>query len=596
MKNLKEFFIKNRSKFIIVVSVALIILSLVDLYYDVSVIPNSNDECLWVTKKISKDSTGIFFDFVKVNGVSWDAGIRNGDRLLAINENHVPNIFVAQQTLNKVNSGEYAKYTVMRDGNIFTAKVYIKKLVRFDILAFGLQSFFWIVIGFIVLMAKPDGIVQKLFFGIGALAVLASSFVLIQNSLSMLKEFQLLPILVAYICLLSICFLPFLSLYFFWIFPRQFKFMEKKWIKSAIFIIPGLIFLAFFTMILLTFAFNVIHNTVFFGILGYLNLFIGACNIVAFISLIINYRRLKTKEEKKPIAIILAAFVLAILASSYTAYIAPVLADTMFNYPEYYAPIILVSIFPLAFGYAIFKYQLMDVSVVIRNAITYGTATISVLAVYFLIIYLLGQTISKAIGTEYQGVIAGAAFIIFALVFQSTKNKFQGFLTEKFYPEQFAYQKILLSFSSEVSTLIGLEHILDSMKDTFVEGLKLKTFGILLKDKSGKMQLARNVGLSVEKLTLNAPGLNLFIKEKSLVSQNISIEQQNFTNVFPENAELLIRENIYTIIPMIVKSNVIGLVLFGLKHSGSQFSGKDIELLSAAANQSAIAIENAQAV
>jgi phosphoserine phosphatase RsbU/P len=100
--------------------------------------------------------------------------------------------------------------------------------------------------------------------------------------------------------------------------------------------------------------------------------------------------------------------------------------------------------------------------------------------------------------------------------------------------------------------------------------------------------------LSVEQLTLNAPGLNLFIKEKSLVSQNVSIGQQNFSSVFPENSELLTRENIYTIIPMIVKSNVIGLVLFGLKHSGSQFSGKDIELLSAAANQSAIAIENAR--
>ena len=596
MKNLKEFFIKNRSKFIIVVSVALIILSLVEIYYDVNVIPNSNDECLWIRKKISKDSTGIFFDYVKVNGVSWNAGIRDGDRLLAINDTYLANTLVAQQTLNKVNSGEYAKYTVMREENIFTTKVYIKKLIRFDILAFGLQSFFWIVIGFIVLMAKPDGIVQKLFYGIGALAVLASSLVLIQNELNEItfREFHVFPILLTYLWLLSICFLPFLTLYFFWIFPRQFKFMEKKWVKSAIFIIPGLIFLAFFTMILLTFAFGVLKNTMFFGILGYINFFISTCNIVAFISLIINYRHLKTKEEKKPIAIILGAFVLAILASSYTTFIAPVLADTMFNYPEYYAPIILVSIFPLAFGYSIFRYQLMDVSVVIRNTITYGAATIAVLAVYFLVIYLLGQTISEAIGTEYQGVIAGVAFIVLALVFQSSKNKFQGFLTEKFYPEQFAYQKILLGFSNEVSTLIGHDNILDSMKDTFVQGLKLKTFGILLKDKSGKMQLVRNVGLSVENLTLNAPGLTLFIKEKSLSSPNVSIEQQNFPNVFPKNAELLVRENVYTVIPMIVKSNAIGLLLFGLKRSGSQFSGKDIELLSATANQSAVAIENAR--
>ena len=44
---------------------------------------------------------------------------------------------------------------------------------------------------------------------------------------------------------------------------------------------------------------------------------------------------------------------------------------------------------------------------------------------------------------------------------------------------------------------------------------------------------------------------------------------------------------------MIIKSKVIGLLLFGLKHSGSQFAGKDLELLYAAANQAAISIENA---
>ncbi|HSP88710.1 MAG TPA: hypothetical protein VLN45_11290, partial [Ignavibacteriaceae bacterium] len=122
--------------------------------------------------------------------------------------------------------------------------------------------------------------------------------------------------------------------------------------------------------------------------------------------------------EKKPIKIILGAFSLAMVASFYTGIIAPAIADTVFNSPEFFTPIILVLILPIAFGYAIFKYQLMDVSVVIRHTITYATATISILAIYFLIVYLLGQTISQAIGTEYQGIIAGAAFIIFAIVFQ----------------------------------------------------------------------------------------------------------------------------------------------------------------------------------
>ncbi|MGE5411175.1 MAG: GAF domain-containing SpoIIE family protein phosphatase, partial [Clostridiales bacterium] len=51
---------------------------------------------------------------------------------------------------------------------------------------------------------------------------------------------------------------------------------------------------------------------------------------------------------------------------------------------------------------------------------------------------------------------------------------------------------------------------------------------------------------------------------------------------------------IYTITPMIIKSKVIGLLCFGLKRSGSQFSGKDLEILCAAANQAAVSIENAR--
>ncbi|MCU0407085.1 MAG: PP2C family protein-serine/threonine phosphatase, partial [Ignavibacteriaceae bacterium] len=80
-----------------------------------------------------------------------------------------------------------------------------------------------------------------------------------------------------------------------------------------------------------------------------------------------------------------------------------------------------------------------------------------------------------------------------------------------------------------------------------------------------------------------------------LITKYPAIEQADFKAVFPdEKAERLISENVYTIIPMLVKTKVVGLLLFGLKYSGSHFAGKDLELLWAAANQAAISIENAR--
>jgi len=303
---------------------------------------------------------------------------------------------------------------------------------------------------------------------------------------------------------------------------------------------------------------------------------------------------MKNKADRKPLVIILAAFALGLSSIFYTIFIAPVITDTMFNSPEYYAPILLVALIPISFGISIFRYQLMDVSVVVKNTIIYGLATVTILVVYFFLVFVIGQSLSQAIGTEYQMPIFGVVFIIFAIVFQSTKDKFQDFITAKFYPEQFAYQRVLIKFINDISCIVGLEKILDSMKTTFVESLMIKEFGIMIKSAEGDLVLEREVGLNHSVLIIKDSNLEKIIAEKSLINDHVVIEQSDFAAAFPTNYTRLIEDNIYTIIPMIINSRIIGLLLFGLKHSGSQFAGKDVELLYTAANQAAISIENAR--
>ncbi len=595
MNNIKKFFLKHRQKLIIAASTILLVVAVINIYFALYVRVNSNDECLWVPKSVSSDSVEVFFDLVKVSGVSWNAGIRDGDRLVAINGIKIKNEREAQNILNKVNEGKYADYTVERDGKVFETKVYIKKLVNIFNFSNSLRALFWMIIGFIVLLAKPDGFTQKLFYAIGVGSVFSSSIVFLNVDHYNPASNGIFTIIIAYLFVLSISFLPFLMLYFFWTFPRPFNFLNKRLVKPLIFIVPSLLFLILFPATLLAFTTRTIEVKTVQELYTIMNFINSGCVLTAWISLIINYRRLESKEEKKPVAIILTAFTIGIAATIYTSTIAPAITDLIYNSPEYYTPIILVVLIPLAFGYSIFKYQLMDVSVVIKNTITYGAATVTVALIYFLVIYILGQTISQAIGTEYQGFIAGVIFIIFAFVFQSTKDKFQDFLTARFYPEQFAYQKVLLKFSNDVSIVVGLENILDSMQETYVNALMINKFGILIREnENGRLKLVRSTGISNKNLEIPNSSILNFINDKSLILKSPVIEQEEFVSVFPEQASQLTDENIYTIIPMIIKSKVVGLLLFGLKHSGSQFSGKDIELLLATANQSAISIENAR--
>ena len=587
MNKLKNFIARNRQNLIIISTIVLLLIGIVNFFYVYVVNVKSNDECLWIPKE-----NGIFFDKVKVNGVTWNAGIRDGDELISINKEKINDVFVAQRILDKVNGGEYAHYTFKKGNREISGNVYVKKLINFSQVGFVLLGLFWLVIGFMVVSAKPEGYLQRLFYRIGACFILYDVLVLLGDTN---RDMGWFGVVVAFTWTTAETFLPFMIIRFFWIFPRPYNFARKKWIRKSLIIIPIVILiLSLIYRLVLVIYFSKVQALYFRDYVLSLNILLLSSMTIGLISLFVNYIRLKDKKEKKPLFIILAAYTLGLLSILYTVFIAPNITDTIFNSPEFYTPILLVAIIPIAFGISIFRYQLMDVSIVVKNAIIYGLATITLAAVYFLIIYIIGQSVSQAIGTEYQGLIAGVIFIVFAMVFQSTKNRFQDFLTAKFYPEQFAYQKVLIRFSNDVSTMVGLDNILNSMKDTFVESLMIKEFGIMINSPDNEFKLERAVGLKHTNIVISESNIDQYIKEKSLISDYVVVEQPEFINVFPTASRRLVENNIYTIIPMIIKSKVIGLLLFGLKHSGSQFAGKDLELLYAAANQAAISIENAR--
>jgi sigma-B regulation protein RsbU (phosphoserine phosphatase) len=593
MQSIKNFFERNLKGVIIISFILLFCIGLVNFTFIFVVNATSNDECIWEPQKARKDSVIILFDRVKVNGVTWKAGIRDGDQLIAINKINIKDVFVAQRILNSFKSGQFADYTIKKGDKLIETKVEIKKLINMAQFAFMLMGQIWLVIGFVVLLARPNGYIQRLFYKISAAFIVlftSVQFLGLGTDLSQTYFYVL-----DYVWTIGGFYASFLILRFFWSFPQPFQFAEKKWVKKLLKVAPIVLIIAAYIVRNIFVYPYAAYNSVSTRIIGVINILIIIALNTGLLSLYINYFRIKDKAERKPIYIILFAYSLGIASLIYTNFIAPAISDTIFNSPEYYTPVLLMAVIPIAFGYSIFRYQLMDVSVVIKNAIIYGAATLTIAAAYFLVIYLLGQGISQAIGTQYQGIIAGVIFIIFALVFQSTKDKFQTFLTQKFYPEQFAYQKILVKFSNDVSSMVGLENILDKTYDTFTNALNIDNFGIMVRgNHNGDLVPVRSKGIKSENLAFNHSAIQSFIERKKLLSKIPAIEREEFISVCGERSTKLIENDIYTVIPMTVKSNVVGLLLFGLKHSGAQFSHEDLELLNAVANQAAISIENAR--
>lgn len=600
MNSFKRYFLKYRLNIASGITLFLAFIAVLSIYFALEVRVTSNDECIWYPIKVSQDSVKMVFKNVKIEGVTFNAGIRDGDILLQIDNKNLKTTFEAQRILNEFKSGEYADYTIQKpDGKIVHTTVYVKKLIQFGSLAAAISGLLYLLIGFLVYTAKPDGLAQKLFFAIGILGVLSATQILFPLNdiyyMNFIIENPAIAIMAAIVIIASHTAIPFISIYFAWSFPTQLEFSKKRITKIIIVttvIILSVLGISLAISIGVTdFATQKYFNT-YQKIFGFLLI---ALYISSAISLIVQYFRAKNTENKKPVLIFVIAFCFGLIIQFYVGTIAPAISDTIFNSPEYYMPVVLIAIVPVAYAYAILKYHLLDVSIVVRNSIIYGAAMATVAGIYFVVIYLLGQGIGSFVGAENQGFVAALFFLIFAFIFQSTKDRFQDFLTRKFYPEQFAYQKVLIQFSNDVSTVVGTEKILDLTTETFIDAMKINKFGILLKDfKNDVLLLSRGIGFSNPNCVIEKSNLISVFKEKSLLTNFPVIEQTDFESVFPGKGEKLIQEEVYSIIPMIVKSKVIGALLFGLKYSGSKFGGKDLELLNAAANQIAVSLENAR--
>lgn len=598
--NLKKFWIKNHKKFILTTTVLLLLIGLANFFFIFEVTAQSNDECLWLMKKSAGgDSVTVIFDKVKEGGVTWQAGIRDGDQLLSIDGVRVKNTLVASRTLDKVQSGDYATYLFMKGGKVLEAKILVKKLINFPGLAFALLSFIWVIVGFIVVMAKTEGKTQLAFYRVGIAATLYAMMDMLYRGQQVLNPlFDNVYILLTVDILLTIggVFFPFMLIRFFSLFPKEIPLISKRWVNRILVFGPYVLFIIIYGLKII-FVFSVKGNDKIYILLtNVLGMFVGISLIIGLILLFINYIKLQTKQERNAIFVILVSYLVSVAAIIFTSTLAPQFATNVFNDPYYFMPILLIALLPIAFGYSIFRYSLMDVSEVVKNTIVYGAATVALAGIYFLLIYLIGQYISAIIGTEYQGAIAMAVFVLFAVVFQSTKDKFQDYLTEKFYPEQFSFQTRLLTFSNEISSIVGQENILDSTIEMFVKSLRVKTFGLLLRDSEDIYRLARHQGISNSWFHIDDKRnlIEKFLLKRSLIGMKPILERQDFREIWGDDSDRLIVEEIYTIIPLFIKQKLIGLLLFGLKQSGSRFSGKDIDLLVSAANQVAVSIENAR--
>jgi hypothetical protein len=122
------------------------------------------------------------------------------------------------------------------------------------------------------------------------------------------------------------------------------------------------------------------------------------------------------------------------------------------------------SIFPifLAAGYAVLRYRLYDIDIIINRALVYGSLTASLALVYFVGVAGLQRLLAPVAGQGGQLAIVASTLAIAAL-FNPLRRRFQAFIDRLFYRSKYDAAKTLEAFSMKLRDETDLEELDDDL-------------------------------------------------------------------------------------------------------------------------------------
>jgi len=246
---------------------------------------------------------------------------------------------------------------------------------------------------------------------------------------------------------------------------------------------------------------------------------------------------------------------------------------------------------PLTFGYAIFRYRLMDVDLIFKRGVVYTLAAAAIVGVYFAAVGVAAELVHARVPSAGKaGLIVAIA--VTALLFEPVKNWIQANLDRIFYRKRYDYRKTLIAFGRELSSETDLDKMLSSVLDRLSRTLNVDRAAILLADGEDEFRLAKSFGISETR--------NLDLSFLSKQRPEMAAGHFFFDNTHqvvretPEAQESIARLDLNYYIPCAVQNRTIAVLGLGKTVEGDFLSSEDVELLETLAGYLGIAIQNAR--
>ncbi len=227
---------------------------------------------------------------------------------------------------------------------------------------------------------------------------------------------------------------------------------------------------------------------------------VSAFSVLAFAQ-IYRYRKVSSREQRQQTKWFVLGFTgvaLVEMVHRLLPLIFPLLAqqNTLYAFISGTISGFSFLLIPLTIGFAILRYRLWDIDIIINRALVYGTLTVSIVSLYVLAVVSLG-TLLQGQGNLFISLLATG---LIAVLFQPLRLRLQRAVNRLMYGERDTPYTVISRLGQRLEATLAPEAVLPTIVETVAQALKLPYAAITLKQQ-GELALEASYGLPKEGLT-----------------------------------------------------------------------------------------------
>jgi hypothetical protein len=193
------------------------------------------------------------------------------------------------------------------------------------------------------------------------------------------------------------------------------------------------------------------------------------CMLASGLSLVLRYRRSRGEERQqiKWIAFAASVVVIVYLVAMVASFIRPsdawstVGSEFWLNLLTLAALLSFITI-PVAVGFAMLRYRLYEIDLLINRTLVYGSLTVMLALVYVGVVLSLQYVFRALTGQESQLAVVASTLVIAAL-FSPLRRLVQRFVDRRFYRRKYDARKTLAAFNARLRDETDLDALSDNL-------------------------------------------------------------------------------------------------------------------------------------